>query len=260
MRQLLSVLSIAVLIAMIVFFNVVTPVQADENAPPLSQADLDYVSENIHILYETGILEGYPEGNEFEGENMVTRFEAGVILSRFYSFLLNEINEHGIEVMDFVDIRFPLDEPMDMNDIPKNHWAYEEIKKVEHMGVVVGNPEGQYLGSEQANRYEFAVMLLRMVVLMDFGLWEAIPGYDAGFRYSHLAKPELIGEAPEEYWAQVDVRRFLGAREPQLTPDDIAKGGGPFTRNELAFILLRLSDKFTAELGEIDDFLAQKKK
>jgi hypothetical protein len=243
------------LTALIVLFGLVAMVQADENNSPLTQDDLDYVNENLPTLYDAGILEGYPDG-EFDGENIVTRFEAGVVLTRFYTYILDELNNHGVELMDFVDIRNPFDTPMDMDDIPESHWAYQEVRQLEHMGVASGYPGLEYMGSKEITRYEFAAMLLRVVVLVDFAIWEAVPGYDAGFQYTHYDKPETIENAPDEYWAQADVRRLIDAGDPELSPEgELLSENTTFNRYEMVYTILGLLDNFQTELDGIEAFL-----
>jgi hypothetical protein len=142
-----------------------------------------------------------------------------------------------------------------MTDIPENHWAYEEVQRLERMGVAGGYPDWRYMGSSEITRYEFVAMVLRVVVLVDFGLWEAAPGYDGGFQSTHLAKPELIGDAPEDYWARGDVRRILDAGNLLTDSEDSDTASTevvPFTRYELAFTLLNMLDKFNAELDKLE--------
>jgi len=243
-------IKIVFLLALIVVMSAVIMVRADETESALTQDEIQYVNDNLDILYDSGIFKGYP-GGEFNGENSVTRFETGAVLTRFYGYLLDEMNARGIEVMDFIDIRSPLDNPMDMTDIPENHWAYEELLRLEHMGVAGGYPDLEYKGPRNIDRYQFSSMLLRVVVLVDFGLWEAEPGYNGGFTETHFAKPETIEGASEDYWARTDVRRLIDTGEVEIAADGTVAGGMPFTRNEMAFVILNLMDKFSSELDKL---------
>jgi hypothetical protein len=228
----------------------IAPAFADNTITSLSDDEQAYVDENLHILFDEGILKGYPDG-DFDGENQVTRYEMGVALTRFYVNLLDEINDAGIDLMEFVDIRSPVDGPIDMGDIPENHWAYNEILRLEHMGVATGYPDWTYQGTNKVKRYEFSVFLLRVVVLVDFGLWEAVPGYDGGFRHAQNITPERLTDVPEEHWAQRDVHRLLLVGDISLASDGTLEGEMTFTRNEMALVLLKLRERFIEELEKI---------
>ena len=209
--------------------------------------EVKFVTENLDRLYEAGILKGYP-GGQFHGERQLTRYEMGAVITRFYGHCLDELNKRGVEVCDFVDIRIPVTGPMDMTGIPRNHWAYDEILRLEHMGVASGYPGGEYGGTKYVNRYEFAAALLRMVVMVDFAMWEALPKYRSGLRHSGRANVDNFTDVPADHWALKDIQRLCEAGI------DIDSGGSEFrgdetmTRYQMAAVLLRLLDRFEHEV------------
>lgn len=48
-------------------------------------------------------------------------------------------------------------------DVPTGHWAYEAVNDLAEKGYVVGYPDGKFLGNRQMSRYEFAVLIKRVV-------------------------------------------------------------------------------------------------
>lgn len=55
---------------------------------------------------------------------------------------------------------YAADAPM---DVPKGHWAYEAVKELADAGLVLGYPDGSFLGSRSLTRYEFATIVKRVV-------------------------------------------------------------------------------------------------
>lgn len=207
------------------------------------------VPEGIEKLYDAGVLRGYPDGS-FRGDAVVTRYEMGAVITRFYGHLLDELNAAGVEIMDFVDIRTPITCPPDMPDIPQSHWAWDEIRRLERMGLVSGYPDGQFKGTAPVDRYQFAVFLIRMVVMIDFAMWEALPSYDSGLRRSSRYNPFSYSDVPEDHWAIRDIRRLTDAGFALDSGDHTFEGDRPFTRYEMARVLIALNDRFEKELEE----------
>lgn len=44
-------------------------------------------------------------------------------------------------------------------DVPENHWAYEALARMKKEGLLMGYPDGKYIGSRPATRYELAVAM-----------------------------------------------------------------------------------------------------
>ncbi|GEM_PF-1243812 len=47
-------------------------------------------------------------------------------------------------------------------DVPANHWAYDELEKLQEMGIVEGYPGGYFKGDNTLTRYEMAVLVYRL--------------------------------------------------------------------------------------------------
>lgn len=48
-------------------------------------------------------------------------------------------------------------------DVPRSHWAYREVDRLERHGLFTGYPNGTFSGSRALTRYEFAVALQRLL-------------------------------------------------------------------------------------------------
>ncbi|MCX6367460.1 MAG: S-layer homology domain-containing protein [Armatimonadetes bacterium] len=52
-------------------------------------------------------------------------------------------------------------------DVPNDHWAYQAIDKLAQLKIILGDPDGLYHGKRTLTRYEMAVMLARMLDILD---------------------------------------------------------------------------------------------
>jgi len=49
------------------------------------------------------------------------------------------------------------------NDVPEDHWAYDAVESLIDKGYVQGYPDGSFRGEKSLTRYEFAVVIARLV-------------------------------------------------------------------------------------------------
>lgn len=52
-------------------------------------------------------------------------------------------------------------------DVPNDHWAYQAIDKLAQLKIIIGDPDGLYKGKRTLTRYEMAVMLARLLDILD---------------------------------------------------------------------------------------------
>lgn len=52
-------------------------------------------------------------------------------------------------------------------DVPNDHWAYQAIDKLSQLKIIIGDPDGLYKGKRTLTRYEMAVMLARLLDILD---------------------------------------------------------------------------------------------
>jgi hypothetical protein len=51
-------------------------------------------------------------------------------------------------------------------DVPKDHWAYDDLKYLVDRGIITGLPGGQYKGGEALDRYSAAALIARAIKYM----------------------------------------------------------------------------------------------
>ena len=51
-------------------------------------------------------------------------------------------------------------------DVPKDHWAYDDIKYLADRGIITGLPGGKYNGSQPLTRYDAAALVARAIKYM----------------------------------------------------------------------------------------------
>ncbi|MBQ9358080.1 MAG: S-layer homology domain-containing protein, partial [Abditibacteriota bacterium] len=49
------------------------------------------------------------------------------------------------------------------SDVPRDHWAYDAVSELEAAGLIVGYPDGEFKGKRTMTRYEFAMVLTRLL-------------------------------------------------------------------------------------------------
>ena len=63
----------------------------------------------------------------------------------------------------------PLFAQSTFSDVPRDHWAYDAISELEDAGLIVGYPDGEFKGKRTMTRYEFAVILCRLLPFLEGG-------------------------------------------------------------------------------------------
>ena len=73
------------------------------------------------------------------------------------------------------------DVDFEYSDLPKDHWAYDFVKKLSDKGYLNGYPDGTFKGDTKMTRYEFAVALWRAVnngAIIDAQMAKAIKEFE----------------------------------------------------------------------------------
>ena len=52
-------------------------------------------------------------------------------------------------------------------DVPREHWAYQAVNELASRGLVLGYPDGSFLGNRTLTRYEFATLIARVLSEVD---------------------------------------------------------------------------------------------
>jgi hypothetical protein len=73
------------------------------------------------------------------------------------------------------------DADFEYSDLPKDHWAYDFVKKLSDKGYLNGYPDGTFKGDAKMTRYEFAAALWRAVnngAIIDTQMAKAIKEFE----------------------------------------------------------------------------------
>ena len=73
------------------------------------------------------------------------------------------------------------DVDFEYSDLPKDHWAYDFVKKLSDKGYLNGYPDGTFKGDDKMTRYEFAAALWRAVnngAIIDAQMAKAIKEFE----------------------------------------------------------------------------------
>ncbi|MFA7460922.1 MAG: S-layer homology domain-containing protein, partial [Trueperaceae bacterium] len=52
-------------------------------------------------------------------------------------------------------------------DIPANHWAGDAVERIADLGIVIGFPDGTYRGNEAFTRYQAALVVSRLLDVLN---------------------------------------------------------------------------------------------
>ncbi len=52
-----------------------------------------------------------------------------------------------------------------LDDVPKDHWAYEAVDKLIKAGLADGYSDGTFRGRQTVTRYEFAIVITKALAI-----------------------------------------------------------------------------------------------
>ncbi len=81
----------------------------------------------------------------------------------------------------------------DFPDVPKTHWAYNQIKELSDLDIIVGYPDGNFKPDEEITRAEFATMVVKTVDQDTF----------------KVKFPVTFNDVDEDYWAYDMIQRAV---------------------------------------------------
>ena len=59
-------------------------------------------------------------------------------------------------------------------DVPRDHWAYDAVNTLAQRGLIIGYPDGTFGGKRAMTRYEFAVVIARMIPQLEQTIQEKV--------------------------------------------------------------------------------------
>ena len=67
-------------------------------------------------------------------------------------------------------------------DIPAGHWAGDAVEEIADLGIVIGFPDGTFRGNEAFTRYQSALVISRMLAVVDANMEAELGGLRAAMQ------------------------------------------------------------------------------
>jgi len=67
-------------------------------------------------------------------------------------------------------------------DIPANHWAGDAVEEIADLGIVIGFPDGTFRGNEAFTRYQAALVVSRLLAVVDANMDAELSGLRAAMQ------------------------------------------------------------------------------
>uniref|UniRef100_A0A7C3VSQ4 S-layer homology domain-containing protein n=1 Tax=Planktothricoides sp. SpSt-374 TaxID=2282167 RepID=A0A7C3VSQ4_9CYAN len=164
--------------------------------------------EQIQQVIDVGIMSNYPDGL-FHPERGMVRAELAAILVKNFDLGVREGN--GEEII--------------LRDVPRNHWAYEEIQIVVRTGIMTVDDRGRFLPDLPVTRAAGWAAFAQAYGVLPFGEGEV----------ARLLSPyQDRGEIPgwgREAIATMVFEELINVNGSRLYPDR------PITRGEMVYTL-----------------------
>ena len=119
---------------------------------------------------------------------------------------------------------------MSFVDVPQDHWAYDDVKKLENLGLVIGRRGEEFVGGRSLTRYEMAALVGRLAHQLDIK-----PDGEIGdVRFT---------DVPEDHWARHYIEELQAMGFIEGYPDGTIRGARTFSRYEAGMVILRIWDR-----------------
>ncbi|MDP4179949.1 MAG: leucine-rich repeat domain-containing protein [Bacillota bacterium] len=172
-------------------------------SPAFKDIDGHWAQKSLMMLFDRGILSGYPDGS-MKPQLEITRAEAAVILIKALSLKPLNVKKYSFK---------------DNNKLPA--WAYGYIQKAVEMGIIKGYDDKSFKPDQKVTRNEMVSMVVRSF----------------GFKLKKTIKLNFIDEKTIPQWSRSDI---MTAVDLGIVNGYSNKTFGPFnllTRAEAATIL-----------------------
>ena len=132
-------------------------------------------------------------------------------------------------------------------DIPANHWAGDAVEEIADLGIVIGFPDGTFRGNEAFTRYQAALVVSRLLAVVDANMDAELSGLRA-------AMQDLASDV-----AAQGVR--LAAAESAIAgiSDDVAANSGRIAALEDALAGLEAAMADSAVLRDLQNQIASQR-
>ena len=110
-------------------------------------------------------MQGYPD-DRFRPDAPVTRYEAAVTLSRLIERILYEKATNDPLISEVMTSPASGQITMPFTDVPTDHWAYEDVIKLENLGMLAGFPDSKFCGDEPVTQNDLISVLSRFLAVI----------------------------------------------------------------------------------------------
>lgn len=151
--------------------------------------------------------------------------------------LLNSTLVDAEQVKAAVQQALQANEPVNFSDVPATHWAAKAVLLASQLGIVKGEPSGEFNGSDNVTRATFAEMIVRAL------------GIDTAGEHGSFSDTD-------GHWADAYIRALHRAGIVNGTGKGAFNPDQEITRAEMAAILARILDMSAAngtKFSDIDD-------
>lgn len=173
--------------------------------PSFSDVKDYFISKQLEVLKNKGIVKGYPDGT-FKGERNLSRAEAIVLILRTL----------GYEAGSFSSNTF--------TDVPKTHWAFNYIEKGVELGAIKGKTSTTFEPATPIKRGEFVVVMMKVLnfQLLDnpspfidvdenyFGYREIVTAFNLGIVQGKEVKDAKLYFYPNDYITRTEAILIIG--------------------------------------------------
>ena len=139
-------------------------------------------------------------------------------------------------------------------DIPANHWAGDAVEEIADLGIVIGFPDGTFRGNEAFTRYQSALVVSRLLAVIEANMDAAMADVDSALSGLRAAMQDLASDV-----AAQGVR--LAAAESAIAgiSDDVAANSGRIGALEDALAGLEASMADSAVLRDLQNQIASQR-
>lgn len=95
-----------------------------------------------------------------------------------------------------------------VQDVPKDHWAYQAVRELAGKGYVLGYPDGSFLGDRTLTRYEFATIVQRVLQQVDTDIAKAAAKSSPAMDGGTVTQTALALDTPVEGMSSTDLDKI----------------------------------------------------
>lgn len=182
---------------------------------------------SVFAVINSGLFEGLPN-DTFGGDKPMKRYELAVVAARY---LIRIPIAYRDNIRDEIGVGF--------SDVSREHWAAQALSLATSQGIIEGLPNGKYNGGKNVNRYDGAMILVRLLARQE----QHLPNDLREVKQRRQAAILPLGayeDVPESHWAVNPIARLSSAGIFEGFADGKFHGHKPMTRYEFAVCLSRL--------------------